>query len=53
MNAEKYVVMLKAHLEPFIEEYYPNGATFVQSGAPVHSTKFTRDYFSETGIAGK
>ena len=50
MNAEKYLAMLQAHLEPFIQEYYPKDATFNQHGAPAHSVKFTRDYFAAAEI---
>ena len=50
VNAVEYVDMLEKHLQPFIEEFYPNGATFQQDGAPAHSAKHTGEYFMDAGI---
>lgn len=50
LNAALCIQMLQAHLEPFMEEHYPNGCVFQQDGAPAHSAKFTRDYFADAEI---
>ena len=50
INVVQYVDMLEKNNEPFIEEYYPKGVTFLQDGAPVHTAKYTKEYFMESGI---
>ena len=50
MNAESYAKMLSDVLEPFVEVFFPKRVTFQQDGAPAHTAKYTREYFSEAGI---
>ena len=42
--------MLQVHIEPFIEEHYPEGYIFQQDSAPADKSKMTRDYFMDSEI---
>ena len=45
MDAMGYNTMLESALQPFIEDYYPEGLIFQQDGAPAHRANTTMDYF--------
>ena len=50
LNSEKYVELLQNTLEPFAEKTFKGSWRYQQDNAPMHNSKYTKEYFMEAEI---
>ena len=50
MTAVRYCLILEAGLLPFIKSKFPEGARFQQDNDPKHSSNYTKNFLSSSGI---
>ena len=50
VNSEVYQETLKRGLLPFMRTHHPNGSTFMQDNAPVHTSRATKAFLDEKRV---